>query len=235
MRRTRRGLCKSNTGQWTGFSLVELMFVISIFGILTLLAVPQYRKHQAKSKTLEAKVLLARIFTAEENFYLNKGYYSPCIEVLGVAEPKNNHYAVGFSEDAAPTNSNKTGISSNRESCSYTSTGSTPTGSTPAGSTPTGSTPTGSTPTGSTPAGSTPAGSTATGSTATLWYDADKYVHDGGLARGDLLKDATNGIVTSCEVDEFVAGAVGNISHKGEGDKWSINNKKELEHINEGY
>ena len=211
MRRAGRGPCNSNIGQWSGFSLVELMFVISIFGILTLLVIPQYRKHQAKSKTLEAKLLLGSIFTAEENFYLYKGYYSPCIEVLGVAEPKDNHYAVGFGTvSSMPSATRKTGISSNRESCSY--------------------------------------GNTAGG---VLSYDADKYVYDGDLyttdpaapasgnvsmARGALLGGpASNGIATLCEVDRFVAGAVGNISTKGAWDKWSISNRKELVHDNEGY
>ena len=215
MGRTGRGLCKSNTGQWAGFSLVELMFVISIFGILTLLAVPQYRKHQAKSKTLEAKLLLGNIFTAEENFYLNKGYYSPCIKVLGVTEPRDNHYAVGFGEASRPGSAGgSTGISSDRDSCSYT------------------------------------ASTTTTASTTgTLWYDADKYVYDGDLytataeptsgnvsmATGALLGGKSDGIATSCAVDAFVAGAVGNISSKGEWDKWSISNGKELVHANEGY
>ena len=232
MRRTGRGLCKGDTGQWSGFSLIEVMFVISIFGILTLLAIPQYRKYQAKSKTLEAKVVLVSIFTAEENFYLNKGYYSPCIGVLGVIKPRNNHYAVGFgATSSGPISTRKTGISSNRESCSYeVSTATTTTTAT---------------------ATTTPATTTTTPATTTgvLSYNADKYVYDGNLyttppdsgnvsmATGALLEgaSASNGIATSCAVDAFVAGAVGNISSKGEWDKWSINNGKELVHDNEGY
>ena len=42
----------------TGMSLVELMIVVAIIGILSSVAIPNFKKYQAKSKTSEAKLQL---------------------------------------------------------------------------------------------------------------------------------------------------------------------------------
>jgi type IV pilus assembly protein PilA len=52
-----------------GFTLIELMIVVAIIGILAAIAIPNFLKFQAKSKTSEARTNLGAIFTAETAFF----------------------------------------------------------------------------------------------------------------------------------------------------------------------
>ena len=52
-----------------GFTLIELMIVIAIIGILAALAIPNFLKFQARSKTSEAKTNLKGVYTAEASYY----------------------------------------------------------------------------------------------------------------------------------------------------------------------
>ena len=48
-----------------GFTLIELMIVVAIIGILAAIAIPNFLKFQAKSKTSEAKTNLGAIFAGD--------------------------------------------------------------------------------------------------------------------------------------------------------------------------
>lgn len=83
-----------------GFTLVELMIVVAIIGVLSAVAVPNFKKYQAKAKTSEAKVQLAAAYTAEQAFYGDFGIYSNCLGYMGYdpgAETAARFFAVGFS------------------------------------------------------------------------------------------------------------------------------------------
>ena len=87
-----------------GFTLVELMVVVAIIGILSVVAVPNFKKYQAKSKTAEAKLHLAAIYTAEQSFSSDYDTYGTCLEVMGYdprTESAQRYYATGFKTDAA--------------------------------------------------------------------------------------------------------------------------------------
>ncbi len=62
-----------------GFTLVELMIVVAIIGILSAVAVPNFKRYQAKSKTSEAKIQLAAAYTAEQSFYGDFGIFGNCL------------------------------------------------------------------------------------------------------------------------------------------------------------
>ena len=52
-----------------GFTLIELMIVVAIIGILAAIAIPNFLKFQAKSKTSEARTNLAAIFTGQTSYF----------------------------------------------------------------------------------------------------------------------------------------------------------------------
>lgn len=92
-------LLKSNEG----FSLVELMVVVAIIGILASVAIPNFRMYQAKSKTSEAKLALASVYTAETSFYTDYDTYATCLNLMGAGPTTGSkrYYAYGFDTGTA--------------------------------------------------------------------------------------------------------------------------------------
>ncbi|MEE2670620.1 MAG: prepilin-type N-terminal cleavage/methylation domain-containing protein [Bdellovibrionota bacterium] len=86
-----------------GFTLVELMIVVAIIGILSAVAVPNFKRYQAKSKTSEAKIQLAAAYTAEQSFYGDFGIYHNCFTYMGYDpsnEENNRYFAIGINSGA---------------------------------------------------------------------------------------------------------------------------------------
>ena len=79
-----------------GFTLVELMVVVAIIGVLSAVAIPNFKKYQAKSKTTEAKLNLAAIYTNMLAFQADYDLFSGCLTNMGYDAPGNSYYALGF-------------------------------------------------------------------------------------------------------------------------------------------
>lgn len=80
-----------------GFTLVELMVVVAIIGILSAIAIPNFKTYQARAKTSEAKIQLASIYQAELAIQSDYDSFATCLGDAGYTPPKaGNYYAVGF-------------------------------------------------------------------------------------------------------------------------------------------
>ena len=79
-----------------GFTLIELMIVVAIIGILAAIAIPNFIKFQARSKTGEAKANLKGIFTSEKSYYQEHDSYNADMLLVGFNPERGNRYAYWF-------------------------------------------------------------------------------------------------------------------------------------------
>jgi type IV pilus assembly protein PilA len=82
-----------------GFTLVELMVVVAIIGLLSAVAIPNFKKYQAKAKVSEAKLQLSGLYMAMTSFFSDFNTYAGCLSYMGynpAGEKFSRYYGVGF-------------------------------------------------------------------------------------------------------------------------------------------
>lgn len=97
--------------------MVELMITIAIVGTLSAVSVSSFKYYSSKSKTVEAKVQLASVYTAQLSFYNAYDMYANCLSDMGYIPALINqrYYAVGFPSITANIDSatHSTAVSNN--------------------------------------------------------------------------------------------------------------------------
>lgn len=91
----------------TGFSLIELLIVVTIIGILASVAYPAYRDQVVRAHRTDMQAELMRLAQFMERLHTETGCYNPgadndCTAGAGEAPPiaaKNEHYRVEFADD----------------------------------------------------------------------------------------------------------------------------------------
>ena len=75
----------------SGFTLIELMVVVTVMSILMAIAVPQYIQYVQRSQLVEASSTLADLRVRLEQFYQdNRTYDNTAAGVIAVATPINS-------------------------------------------------------------------------------------------------------------------------------------------------
>jgi type IV pilus assembly protein PilA len=66
-----------------GFTLVEMMMVVSTVGILSAIAMSSYKGFVARARQSEAKINLAAVYTTETSFTVENSSYTACLVQAG--------------------------------------------------------------------------------------------------------------------------------------------------------
>ncbi|MFC1843005.1 prepilin-type N-terminal cleavage/methylation domain-containing protein [Candidatus Dependentiae bacterium] len=81
--------------KFMGFTLIELMIVVSIIAFLSVIAVPNFFKFLAKAKRSEAYMNLGSIYTAQKAYWAENGTYTDKLSGEGSIGWKPQGYSGG--------------------------------------------------------------------------------------------------------------------------------------------
>ena len=86
----------------TGFSLIELMIVVTIIGILAAIAIPGYLGYQKKAARTEAFTNLENLRLLEEQFFAENGRYTISLGAAGDTTLIRNANLLAIQTNALP-------------------------------------------------------------------------------------------------------------------------------------
>lgn len=70
-----------------GFTLVEIMIVVSIIAVLGAIAIPQYNQYVVKGKRAAAQAFMVDVAGRQKQYLLDARAYAPSLAVLVMTEP----------------------------------------------------------------------------------------------------------------------------------------------------
>ena len=75
-----------------GFTLIELMIVVTIIGILATLAIPRFMRATTKSKQTEAKGVLKQVYTMQRAYFVE--YETYCLNGVTASAAAPNAFSL---------------------------------------------------------------------------------------------------------------------------------------------
>ncbi len=80
-----------------GFTIIELVIVLTIIGVLASVAVPVFIQYQARARQAEPKAELKSWYNAESSVYAERGNYFETMADSGFSPGRGNRYQYMFS------------------------------------------------------------------------------------------------------------------------------------------
>jgi type IV pilus assembly protein PilE len=87
-----------------GFTLIEIMVVVTIIGILVAIAFPSYQNHLRKGRRAQAQSYLMEVTNAQHQYLLDARTYAPNEATLSKPMPTDvsSFYSINFVTAGAP-------------------------------------------------------------------------------------------------------------------------------------
>jgi type IV pilus assembly protein PilE len=103
-----------------GFTLIELMIVVTVLAILAAFALPSYQSYVMRSNRAIAKTAVMEISSKEESWYVDRKQYATTLQALGYPGTAGNPVYLGRDGKASATLTGDAAFSLNLSSASAT-------------------------------------------------------------------------------------------------------------------